>query len=250
MTAADDVAAWVAGVPVTVADVRRREDALRAGELASRLPVPSSPQGRNVVRWIVQLVATEQVVRAEASARGLAVDGDGPRRVLDVGAALELGGVLATVLSTVPVAGALRRALTADVRVTPDVVRAYYDNNIDEFSRLEARVVDTLPNGTPTSFTVVAGELPPFWQQALFAASAGDVVRLGADRTFTVREIHPARTEPFADVQDALAHRLREHDCDRAFAAWAHQRAREVVVLAHGFEHPGDPSHDDATHRH
>jgi [acyl-carrier-protein] S-malonyltransferase len=39
-------------------------------------------------------------------------------------------------------------------------------------------------------------------------------------------------------------------DRDRRFARWLDERYATLVRLEAGFEHPGDPRHPDAVHRH
>jgi [acyl-carrier-protein] S-malonyltransferase len=51
-----------------------------------------------------------------------------------------------------------------------------------------------------------------------------------------------ARSEIITTLQQASA--------DRAIATWLDQQLARNVALADGYEHPADPSHADATHRH
>ncbi|MDQ1049372.1 peptidyl-prolyl cis-trans isomerase [Streptomyces sp. V4I2] len=54
---------------------------------------------------------------------------------------------------------------------------------------------------------------------------------------------------PYEDVRQGVARELRRAAGRRAFFDWL-DRARAGVVYAHGYEHPGDPSHPDHEHRH
>ncbi|GAA4018094.1 peptidyl-prolyl cis-trans isomerase [Streptomyces sp. NBC_01352] len=54
---------------------------------------------------------------------------------------------------------------------------------------------------------------------------------------------------PYEDVREGVARELRRAAGRRAFFDWL-DRARAGVVYAHGYEHPGDPSHPDHEHRH
>ncbi|WP_406496114.1 peptidyl-prolyl cis-trans isomerase [Streptomyces sp. NBC_01604] len=54
---------------------------------------------------------------------------------------------------------------------------------------------------------------------------------------------------PYEDVCEGVARELRRAAGRRAFFDWL-DRARAGVVYAHGYEHPGDPSHPDHEHRH
>ncbi|MES5818578.1 peptidyl-prolyl cis-trans isomerase [Streptomyces sp. RG80] len=54
---------------------------------------------------------------------------------------------------------------------------------------------------------------------------------------------------PYEQVREAIIAELRRAAGRRAFFGWLDQ-ARAGVVYAHGYEHPGDPSHPDHEHRH
>lgn len=54
---------------------------------------------------------------------------------------------------------------------------------------------------------------------------------------------------PYEDVRARVGGELRRAAGRRAFFDWLDQ-ARAGVVYAHGYEHPGDPSHPDHEHRH
>jgi [acyl-carrier-protein] S-malonyltransferase len=61
------------------------------------------------------------------------------------------------------------------------------------------------------------------------------------------RDRHP---EPYEQVRDQIAAELGTVSRDRRFAQWLDERYADLVRLQPGFEHPGDPRHPDATHRH
>jgi [acyl-carrier-protein] S-malonyltransferase len=121
------VAAWVGERAVPVSAVEERLSAMRQGRYASRLPHESTAEGRNLVRWLVQVVTTEAVVEHEAARRGLTPAGFTPRPVTRP-AALRAGGVTATVLAHHPLAAPLRAAVTAGVTFDAD---AYFARNPD-----------------------------------------------------------------------------------------------------------------------
>ena len=50
---------------------RRAEARLRNGPRAAALPASGTSEGRQLRRWLTQLIVTERVVAAEAAARGL-----------------------------------------------------------------------------------------------------------------------------------------------------------------------------------
>ncbi len=132
-------AATVAGVPVSVDEVDARERALRATRLASSLPRPGTSEGRQLRRWLTQLLVTERVVAAEAAALGVTAGGaPSEDRVLpDTTARLEIGSVAASVLAD-PLARAMFVHVTADVDVTDAAVADYQSRNPRRFgSRAE-----------------------------------------------------------------------------------------------------------------
>jgi [acyl-carrier-protein] S-malonyltransferase len=61
------------------------------------------------------------------------------------------------------------------------------------------------------------------------------------------RDRHP---EPYEEVRDRIAAELGKANRDRGFARWLDERCAELVWVQPGFEHPGDPRHPDAVHRH
>ena len=107
-------AAMVGGVPVSVDEIDAREAQLRASRVASSLPRPGTSEGRQLRRWLTQVLVTERVVAAEAAARGLSADGaPSEDDVLpDMAVRLEIGSVAASVLSE-PLARALFASVTA-----------------------------------------------------------------------------------------------------------------------------------------
>ena len=83
--------ATVAGTQVAVDEVDAREARLRSGPRAAALPTIGTSEGRQLRRWLTQLIVTERVVAVEVAARGLnARDAPGEAELLpdDVGAIL------------------------------------------------------------------------------------------------------------------------------------------------------------------
>lgn len=72
---AERVVATVAGVAVAVDEVDAAEARLRDGPRAAALPASGTSEGRQLRRWLTQLIVTERVVAAEAAARGLTAAG-------------------------------------------------------------------------------------------------------------------------------------------------------------------------------
>jgi len=61
------------------------------------------------------------------------------------------------------------------------------------------------------------------------------------------RDRHP---EPYEEVREQIATELGRANRDRRFAQWLDEQCAELVRVQPGFEHPGDPRHPDAVHRH
>jgi [acyl-carrier-protein] S-malonyltransferase len=189
-------AAWIAGIPLQLSDVDSREQAIRSGPASTALPSQDSSEGRQLRRWLVQLMAAERLVAAEAEARNLTEVGAPPLEDLaDRPGMLQLGSVAAALLAQSPLARAVFLAVTNHVRVEPDRIKRYYDSN-------------------PELFT------------------------------------EPDRTRAFDEARAGIERTLLALDRRRAFLAWLDAKTAELVRLAPGYEHPGDPSQPDNTHRH
>ncbi|WP_428342305.1 DUF7158 domain-containing protein [Mycobacterium sp.] len=122
--------AVVGGVPIPVHELDAREARLRDGPLASALPFAGTGEGRQLRRWLTQLIVTERVVGADFAARGLSTDDAAAEDDLlpDITARLEIGSIAAAALAD-PRARALFGCVTADVNVSDDDVAAYYERN-------------------------------------------------------------------------------------------------------------------------
>ena len=207
MTAAVAAAATVGGVPVPVDEVDAREARLRDGPLAAALPAIGTSEGRQLRRWLTQLLVTERVLAAEAAALGVtARDAPSEAELLpDTTARLEIGSIAAAALAD-PCARALFARVTAAVDVSDDDVAGYHARN-------------------PLRFAATGPDRHG-WRAPTVAAPRLDQVR-----------------EVIADHLRAAARR-------RAFRVWLDERRAELVRLAPGYEHPGDPRQPDNTHRH
>jgi [acyl-carrier-protein] S-malonyltransferase len=122
--------ATVAGDPVPVDEVDAAEARLRHGRAAAVLPASGTSEGRQLRRWLAQLIVTERVLAAEAAARGLtASDAPAEAELLpDATARLEIGSVAAAALAD-PRARALFADVTATVQVSDDEVTDYHARN-------------------------------------------------------------------------------------------------------------------------
>jgi [acyl-carrier-protein] S-malonyltransferase len=246
--------AWVSGAPIDVSYVDTREVELRAGPVAPTLPRERTGEGRQLRRWLVQVLAAERLVTAEAAVRGLG-PADAPALseiAPDRAAMLGLGSVAADLLTRNPLARAVFMAVTADVTVPPAAV--FYDNNPEQFQVPEERIVRHTIGGVTTRRVLRRGELTGPVEDAVFAAAAGETVGPVRDplgtHVLVVEEVRPARTVPLAEVRESITARLLASARRRAFTAWLDLRAAQQVRLAPGYEHPGDPEQPDNTHRH
>ncbi|OBF56401.1 malonyl CoA-ACP transacylase [Mycobacterium sp. 852002-53434_SCH5985345] len=201
------VVATVAGVPVLVDEVDAAEARLRGGRAAAALPAGGTAEGRQLRRWLTQLIVTGRVVAAEADARGLTGAGAPSEAELlpDATARLELGSIAAAALADAR-ARALFADITAAASVTDEEVAAYHARNPLRFAE---------PRHEQHGWRVPAPVGPPL-----------------------------------DDVRPAIADRLRGAARRRAFRVWLDARRAELVRLAPGYEHPGDPRQPDNVHRH
>ncbi|KAB8181655.1 peptidylprolyl isomerase [Microbispora catharanthi] len=247
---------------ITVAEVDRRLRLLRSGPLAARLPRPETAEGRNLRRWLVQVMVAEALAEQEAARLGLPAGHapppggpspagraapPGPEAVLTLAGALRTGGVAAAVLVTTPAAREVCRALAAGREPSEDEVRDYYRRNLDRFTTPETRWVR--PFGP-----VRRGQLAGPIEDAVFAAREGETVGPvegpGGPWTLVVERIKAARRKPYAAVRERIRAELAKENGERAFARWLDARHADSVVLTPGHEHPADPAQPDADHRH
>jgi [acyl-carrier-protein] S-malonyltransferase len=122
--------ATVAGAPVPVDEVDAAEARLRNGPRGAALPASGTSEGRQLRRWLTQLIVTGRVVAAELAARGLtATDAPAEADLLpDVTARLEIGSVAAAALADSR-ARALFADVTAGVRVGDREVADFHARN-------------------------------------------------------------------------------------------------------------------------
>ena len=122
--------ATVGGQPVPVSAVDARESRLRAGPFAAALPRPGTSEGRQLRRWVTQLLVSEKVIALEAQALGLD-GGDVPSEVRllpDFGARLEVGSIAAAALQQ-PIARALFTHLTGGIHIADEQIADYHSRN-------------------------------------------------------------------------------------------------------------------------
>ncbi len=199
------VAATVAGVNVDVGEVDAREAALRATPHVAALPRAHTSEGRQLRRWLTQLLVAEKLVAREAEALGVGVTESTPdeHAVLpDSTARLEIGSIAAAVLAE-PIARAVFAHITDDVEIDDHAVTDFHARNPRRFLQ--------------------------------FGGTGGWRVASEPD---------------LADVRPMIAAHLLGAARRRRFRMWLSARHADLVWLAPGYEHPGDPRQPDNIHRH
>ncbi|MGY4653600.1 DUF7158 domain-containing protein [Mycobacterium sp. URHB0021] len=195
-------AATVDGIVVSVTEVDAREERLRATRLASSLPDRRTSEGRQLRRWLTQLLVSERVVASEAARRGLSAAGAPSEDELlpDITAHMEIGSVAASVLAD-PLARALFVSLTAGVDVTDDAVAAYHVRNPLRFA-------------APRKWTAEPADPPPLHdvrtevREHLRAAARRRAFRLWLDGRFdALVELAPGYEHPGDPRQPDNTHR-------------------------------------------
>lgn len=236
---------WVDGVPIPRGRLDSRVAELRAGALAARLPAIGSKEDRQFLRWTAQVLLTEELCRAELARTDTAATA--PPRRLTQAEALHLGSINAAAWSASPAMSALYDLVTDPTPPdpSPTATRTWYRvTHALGASPLEAATAPETSLGWTT-----LGDLPAPLAAELRSRPAG--TRIGPVRTslgwhiatVTATEARPTRAaRPAAAGTDPT--RLA------AFNRWLDQRRRARVTHAEGFEHPGDPSQPDNTHRH
>lgn len=124
------VMGYVGGAPIDRALLDERMAALRAGDLAGVLPRSDSREGRQLVRWVAQVVLTEQLCADELRQRGLD-DASGEPVVLDVSTAIAIGSITAAALAGSAVVRQVAALVSADVRI-PAAQLAYAADMLGE----------------------------------------------------------------------------------------------------------------------
>ncbi|BBY22780.1 DUF7158 domain-containing protein [Mycobacterium stomatepiae] len=198
--------ATVAGTPVAVEEVDAAEARLRGGPHAAALPARGTSEGRQLRRWLTQLLVTERVVVAEVAARELSTgDAPGEEELLpDVTARLEIGSVAAAALAD-PRARALFVDVTAAVRVSDREVADYHARNPLRFAALR-------PDGR--GWRAPSCDGPPLAQaraavtEHLWAAARRRAFRLWLDeRLAALVELAPGYEHPGDPRQPDNTHR-------------------------------------------
>jgi [acyl-carrier-protein] S-malonyltransferase len=234
------IVAWADGQPIEADAVDAELRACYGGPGGHILPVPQTAEGRQLRRWVVQVLVVRALLAQEAQRRGLARSGPLP----DADRAT-LGGITAAALAGSPFANAVFAAVTEAVTVADSAVDAYLAAN-PELAGEQIRLVLHVRAGRP-----VNGGRPFRMRRAdlhgdlVFATEPGCVVAVGPD-TLEVVDVLDMLVGSDPDIADQLLAAARA----RAFARWLDVALHDRVVLAPGSEHPADPAQPDHTHRH
>lgn len=205
-----DLAATVGSESVTVADVDARECALRAGVSVHALPRPGTSEARQLRRWITQVLVAERVVAAEGRALGGCAEN-----------APSEWELLPDEVARLEIGSVASSTLSAPVgRAVFMVVTAAVRISEEQVRDYHCRNPFRFAGGPKVSNPGYGG-----WHSA------------------------PAAI-PLDEVRPIIAAHLLAAARRREYRRWLDRRCDEVVVLAPGYEHPGDPSQPDNTHRH
>jgi [acyl-carrier-protein] S-malonyltransferase len=112
-----EVMAYLNGEPVPRELLDERLAALRAGDAACVLPRPDSREGRQLTRWVAQVILTEQLCVDELSRRGDAVPA-GAVKSLDVSTAIAVGSITAAALAGSEPVRRVAALVSSDVRIS------------------------------------------------------------------------------------------------------------------------------------
>ncbi|MEU1388040.1 MULTISPECIES: hypothetical protein [unclassified Nonomuraea] len=269
------VLGWLDGCPLPRSELDRRLAALRAGPRSAALPAPGTAEDRQLTRWVAQVVLTEHLCAAEATARGLPLEKppsprpDQPttdaiaarpgqatdaiavrpgRRAtdaiavrLDQRAAVELGSIAAAAYEGSAAVRAVYEAVTADVTVSAAEAAAYREATARPTTGPTWRL--RTPDG---EFDAEPGSLPVALAEALAAAVPGRTVTAGPWTATLVACHNPTPGTASTAPADGLLDSARRV----AFVRWLDHARAHRLRLVPGLEHPGDPAQPDNHHRH
>lgn len=235
---------WVDGVPIPRERLDARVRELREGALAARLPEAGSKEDRQFLRWTAQVLLTEELCRVELAR--VASHPAAPARALTRAESLHLGSINAAAWSASPEMSALYDLITelAPPSAPSPATRTWYR---------VAHAVAATPVEAATAPAVSLGwttlaDIPAALAAELRAKPLG--MRVGPIRTglgwhfATVTGTEKRPTQPAQPIASTDPARLA------TFNRRLDERRRALITQAPGFEHPGDPSQPDNTHRH
>ena len=200
-----ELVATVGGRPVSTGEVDARERRLRAALLASALPRPGTSEGRQLRRWLVQLLVTERVITIEAAALGVGPEGAPTEDDLlpDTTTRLEIGSIAASALQD-PLARAVFVRVTADVVVDARDVSEYHARNPFRFAAPEA----TASGWRRPAATLTLEDARPLVEEHLLAAARRRRFRSWLDaRRAALVQLEPGHEHPGDPRQPDNTHR-------------------------------------------
>ncbi|GAB2660708.1 DUF7158 domain-containing protein [Kribbella swartbergensis] len=114
-----EVMAYLNGEPVPRALLDERLAVLRAGDAACVLPRPDSREGRQLTRWVAQVVITEQLCLDELRRRGTPTGerAESEPEAIDVATAIAVGSITAAALAGSDAVRRVAALVSADVRI-------------------------------------------------------------------------------------------------------------------------------------
>ena len=116
---APDVAAWVGGRAIPLAELDRRLDRLRASDRGCVLPNAQTREGRQLRRWVAQVLVVEQLCVDELAALGLVWAEEELPAVSSRTDAVGLGSIVAAAWSGHPAVRRAAQELTRAVCLPP-----------------------------------------------------------------------------------------------------------------------------------
>ncbi|MEY9964369.1 [acyl-carrier-protein] S-malonyltransferase [Streptacidiphilus sp. MAP12-16] len=242
---------WIDSEPVPRALLDARLAALRGGPLAAALPVPGSREGRQLVRWTAHALLTEQLCAQEAARRGL--DTSTPVE-LDALGAVQLGSITAMAWRSHPAVSAVFRADFGGADCGTERLAGQRGSEPTAAPRwhlsLASGPTPAAARGAPLASIgwSTLQDLPPELAAAARSAAVGHPVGPLRSRD-TWHRLRVDALGPAAAPVPAPTLAPSGPDL-RAFARWLDLRRAQSVRVAPGFEHPGDPTQPDHTHRH
>jgi [acyl-carrier-protein] S-malonyltransferase len=240
------VAAWVDEIPISAEEVEARLARLRASDRAGSLPVAGSREGRQLRRWITQVVVVErlcaQLPELDAASSDLTPGGT---RVESLDAASSGGP------------GSWRRIKHADPAPSRGAGTVGPLTSADREASHEAGAWPRLSERAGTwaplsradaaalgSIVAAAWTNDPAVPRA--AALVTSDVSIPPERMQRATELSATDDDGAAWSSDELLTSARLE----AFARWLARETHERVRLETGYEHPGDASQPDNLHEH
>ncbi|RJO68344.1 hypothetical protein D5S18_33555 [Nocardia panacis] len=227
---------WIDDDPIPRVRLDDRLAALHRGSRAAALPQPGTGDYRQLVRWTAHVLCTEELCR-----RVLPGTMRNPVVELDSVSAIQLGSINAAAWYAEPAVAACFRRLFPEPAAT----------GAAESSRWWQLSYSTgvgQPPSAPIPLTSMGwttlDDLPPVLAAATRNAMPGRTTgpHIDENRWYYLR-LDQMADRPLPQHRDQ-GDRLRE------FARELDRLRRRSLVMAPGFEHPGDPAQPDNTHRH